>query len=477
MSSSSAPAIKSYFFDKGYRDLWATIVDSWRRNLASAKDHFGKVETYLRTDEKHWAIIWGAAGISVVVFGSAVFLVASAVHVVVLATFFLLIYVGFTLVYLTERGYLAWKRFFAVCPHCHSKNPLPEYFCPGCGVIHQRLIPSSYGILRHTCKCGHKLPATFFMKRGDLTARCPDPSCHQLLDRLHVESRKAFVPIFGGPAVGKSAYLFSAVQAFIDERAPALELTASFLDAKAGDEYRRIQEGLAQGRTPTKTLDKLPKALNLQLDRKHGSPWLLYLYDPAGEAFGETEGLVLHKYQEYLSGMVFLIDPFSIPVVADEYHDRLPAVEGGLKPSRLPIEDALSRILISLEEHFGLKKTARVKVPMAVVIHKVDAFDLEQRIGESAVAERRRTSPTLLGAGEARDELLRGQLIAWDQGDFVQQLESRFERVRYFSCSSLGRIPDHSHRRFEPRRVLEPLMWILESTNSAFVEKRPKAAA
>ncbi len=477
MSSTPEPAIKSYFFDKGYRDLWATIVDSWRRNLASAKDHFSKVETHMRTDEKHWAIIWGAAGVSVLVFGTAVFLVASAVHVVVLATFFLLIYVGFSLVYLTERGYLAWKQFFPVCPYCHSKNPLPEYYCPACGEIHKRLIPSSYGILRHTCTCGQKLPATFFMKRGALTARCPDSDCHQLLDRLHVESRKAFVPIFGGPAVGKSAFLFSALQAFIDRQVPALGLTPSFLDAKTGDEYRRIQEGLAQGRTPTKTLATLPKALNLKLDRKQRSPWLLYLYDPAGEAFGETEGLLLHKYQEYLSGLVFLVDPFSIPAVTDEYHDRLPAVESGLKPSRLPIEDALSRIVISLEEHFGLKKTARVKVPMAVVIHKVDAFDLEQRIGESAVANRMRSSPTALDAADARNQLLRSQLIAWDQGDFVQQLEGRFERVQYFSCSSLGRIPDHSRRRFEPRRVLGPLMWILESTDSAFIEKRPRAAA
>ena len=114
-------------------------------------------------------------------------------------------------------------------------------------------------------------------------------------------------------------------------------------------------------------------------------------------------------------------------------------------------------------------------MPTAVVIHKVDAFDLEQRIGESAVAQRVSSSPTPLAEEDARNELLRGQLIAWDQGDFVQQLESRFERVRYFSCSSLGRIPDHSHRGFEPRRVLEPLMWILESTHAVFVEKRPKA--
>ena len=363
MSTVPEPAIKSYFFGKGYRDLKETIADSWRRNLASAKDHFSKVQTYLSTDEKPWAIVWGTAGVSVILFGTAIFLLASAVHVVVLLTFFLLIYLGFTLVYLAERGYLACKRFFTVCPHCHSKSGLPEYFCPGsgCGEIHRRLIPSSYGILYHTCTCGEKLPATFFLKRGELAARCAD--CEQLLDRLHVESKKAFVPIYGGPAVGKSAYLFAAVAEFIDEKVAELGFSASFLEAQTENDFRRIRKGLAEGRTPAKTQEKLPRALNLKLDRKRGSPWVLYLYDPAGEAFGETEGLVLHKYQEYLSGLIFLVDPFSIPAVLREYDDRLPAVRGALKPSELPIEDALSRILISLEENFGLKKTAKVKMP------------------------------------------------------------------------------------------------------------------
>ncbi len=477
MSKGPEPAIKSYFFGKGYRDLKETITDSWRRNLASAKDHFSKVQTYLSTDEKPWAIVWGTAGISVVLFGTAIFLLASAVHIVVLLTFFLLIYLGFTLVYLTERGYLTCRRFFTVCPHCHSKSGLPEYFCPGsgCGEIHRRLIPSSYGILYHTCNCGEKLPATFFLKRGELAARCSD--CEQLLDRMHVESRKAFVPMFGGPAVGKSAYLFSAVCEFIDEKVPELGFSAAFLEPGTEREFRRIRQGLARGQTPAKTQEKLPRALNLKLDRKQGSPWLLYLYDPAGEAFGETEGLVLHKFQEYLSGLIFLVDPFAIPAVVREYGDRLPAVKAALKPSELPIEDALSRILISLEENFGLKKTARVKVPMAVVINKIDAFDLERLIGKAAVAAHAGASSAPLDFDQARNDLVRRQLILWDQGDFVQQLENRFARVRYFTCSSLGRMPDQSHRSFEPREVLEPLMWILESTDSAFVVKRRKAAA
>src|SRR6185369_6540761 len=371
------PAIKSYFFDKGYRDLRDTITESWNRNIASSKEHFDKAARHFPGSEtdKAQAILWGTAGVSVVVFGTVVFLAASAVHITILFTFFLLIYVAFSLVYLTERTYLAGKKFFTVCPQCHAKSRLPEHFCPRCGEVHRRLIPSSYGILHHTCQCGEKLPATFFLKRGLLKSRCPD--CQSLLETGHTESRKAFVPIFGGPAVGKSAFLFSAVNQLIDHTA-RIGLRSSFLESRTENEMVRARQQLAQGRSPDKTLATLPRAFNLQVQADGRDPRVLYLYDPAGEAFNETEGLVLHRYQEYLSGLIFLIDPFTIPAVNAEYADRLESVRDALQPSKLPIEDALARILISMEEHFGLGKAARLKVPVAVVINKVDAFDLEE---------------------------------------------------------------------------------------------------
>jgi hypothetical protein len=467
------PAIKSYFFSKGYHDLGATITESWNRNLASAGQHFDKVAKLMpgEVGDKALAILWGTAGISVVIFGTAVFLAASAVHITVLLIFFLLIYLGFSLVYLAERGYLTWKRFFTVCPECHSKSPLPEHFCPRCGEVHRRLIPSSYGILHHTCQCGEKLPATFFLKRGLLKSRCPD--CHSLLETGHTESRKAFVPIFGGPSVGKSAFLFSAVSELMDH-ASRRGLHSSFLESRTEGELARVRQQLSQGLAPEKTLSTLPRAFNLKVQAAGRDARVLYLYDPAGEAFNETEGLVLHRYQAYLSGLVFLIDPFTIPAVCAEYADRLESVRDALKPSKLPIEDALARILISMEEHFGLSKEARLKVPVAVVINKIDAFDLEQRIGEPVVRQRAQSSPTPVDPDGIRDDLIREQLRRWGQGDVVQQLETRCARVRYLTCSALGRMPDGSAQPFAARGVLEPVLWILGEADSVFASERKK---
>ena len=477
MSSIREPAIKSYFFDKGYRDLGRTITESWTRNLESSAENFGRASLHSLDNISDGAqrVFWWAAGISVVVFGTVVFALTSLLHVVLLGTVFLLIYAAFTVLLLIEWCYMAARSFFTACPSCHEKFRLPEYLCPSCGAVHCRLTPSSYGILRRTCQCGESLPATFFLNRGRLTSRCPNPDCHEFLDRSHTESRKAFIPIVGGPAVGKSAYLFAAVRTILSSEAPARRLDCSFVEEATRDRFDRVTDQLDHGEPPSKTIETLPHAFNLEL-RNHRGAWarLLYLYDPAGEAYVDAEGLVLHKYHGYPSGLIFLIDPFSIPEVRRIYAHRLPAVEGKLKPSSLLVEDALARVLISLESHFGLGKTARVRAPAAVVVTKIDAFDLEDRVGERAVARELVAKPEL-DAGEAASGLVRRSLLSWDQADFVQQVEARFRTVRYFACSSLGRMPDDTDRSFQARGVIGPLVWLLDTAEPGFLGK-PAAA-
>ncbi|MCB1037558.1 MAG: transposase, partial [Acidobacteria bacterium] len=213
------PAVRSYFFGKGYRDLAATIRASWEKNLASAAKEFKAAAGLF---PEHWGakglgVLRGSAGVSILLFGTVCFLAFSLVHVALLLLLFLLVYLGFSVLYLAERLYIAVKGFFSVCPECHEKMPLAHYLCPRCGEVHRRLIPSSYGILRRTCLCGEKLPTTFWGGRGAIPARCPWSECQHLLSASIAESRKHFIPIYGGPAVGKSAFLVSGVSELIDQ--------------------------------------------------------------------------------------------------------------------------------------------------------------------------------------------------------------------------------------------------------------------
>lgn len=456
------PALRSYFFGKGYRDLVATISNSWSKNLASAQHEFqaGGKAWPEHLFAKGWAILRFSAGISIIVFGTVFFLAFSVLHVTLLAVFFLLVYSAFTLLYLAESTYVAIKGFFTVCPECHAKMPLPHYLCPRCGEAHQRLIPSSYGILRRTCRCGERLPTTFWGGRGKIPARCPNPDCHHLLSDAVAESKKHFVPIFGGPQVGKSALLSAAISELIDQ-AQHRGFASFFLHDKAAKDFERVQEQLARGRVPDKTRDPLPRAFNLELRKPGEDRRLLYLYDPAGELFTSDEHLVAQSYQAYLSGVIFLVDPFSLPELKRRYRAELVDLGQTLSPSRLASEDAVGRFLLGLEQYFGLTKTGQIKKPVAVVINKIDAFGLESLVGEAAIENAIRTAGAAGRKEAVQNEVLRQHLIQWGAGDLVHQLEARCPLLRYFACSSLGRMPDDSQRPFDGRGVLPPLTWIL----------------
>ncbi|MEN8217140.1 MAG: hypothetical protein ABFS56_12385 [Pseudomonadota bacterium] len=446
MSISTEPAIKSYFFGKGYRDLGAVIKESWERNLDSTKDFFSRT----KKDGEEWQkvlsfIFWGGAGVSVIVFGTLFFVAVSLLHILLLSSFFLLIYIIFTIVWVTERSYLFFHGFFSVCPHCHEKTVLPEYLCDKCGKIHKKLVPNTYGILFHQCQCGQKLPATFFVNRGRLQARCSHENCHQLLHREHVESKKIFVPILGGPSVGKTAFMFAVVRQLVEKKAAEMGFEAAFVDSNTESEYKSIVNQLRKGNVPTKTVASIPKAFNLALKKDGKTKWFLYIYDPAGEAFENTENLTGHQYYEYLSGMIMIVDPFSIPAVRRDYENELSRTWSNVNPSQLNIDDALNNVLLTLEQSFGLSKTGKIKKPLAVVISKVDAFGLDK----------------LLGEVDKKSDLIRQQLIDWDEGGLIQQIETRFKDVQYFSSSALGRIPDSTSKDFVSSHVFEPMSWLL----------------
>ncbi len=463
------PAIRSYFFGKGYRELASTISASWSANLASASQLFQRAASQWPRGYpgKALAVLFGAAGASVMVFGTLLFLAASVLHISLLLIVLLLVYLAFSLLYLVERAYLAVRGFFTVCPACHEKVPLPEYLCPKCGAVHSRLIPSSYGILSRTCQCGCRLPATFFLGRAGLPSRCP--GCHHLLAAGHTESRKHFVPIYGGPAVGKTAFLCSAASQLL-EVAPQRGVTCGFLEEQTARTFSRLHDDLARGRAPDKTHDSVPKAFNLELQRAGQAPRVLYLYDPSGEVFDRSEEMVLHKFQGYLTGLLFLVDPFSLSELRRERAGELASLEATLAPSRLPVEDALARFLLNMEERFGLAKTAKIRVPVAVVVSKMDALGLEEK-HRAATEEIRTKERDHSNHGLSADEQgLRQLLLRWGAGDLVHTLEARCDRVRYFGCSSLGRTPDSSARPFAGRGVLEPLLWVLRSQDQGFFQ-------
>lgn len=452
MDNTSEPAIKSYFFGKGYRDLGNTIREAWRSNWDAAR-------FFIKQSKQAFLLapLWLGAALSVFIFGTIFTLIFSLLHIVLLIFFFSLIYLAFSLIWLFESLVILLRRFMAACPECHSQLDLPVYICPSCGVEHPRLMPSSYGILWHKCRCGEQLPCSLFTNRGSLQAKCP--SCQAFLNREHTETPKQFLSVIGGPSVGKSAYLFALCRHLRETSIPMMQIQANFLDAGQEKLYQKIIADMDKGIPPDKTVDTLPKALGLLLNKAEKSDSMLYLYDPAGEAFLDSQELIPHKFLGYLSGIILLVDPFAIPAVYEKYAVQLRQTDWQIRPSKTLLEDMLNRLLDVMEAEYGLSPVDKIKVPVAVVINKIDVFDLEKRIGEVAL----KAMPLWEQESEeqARQRLIKGRLKAWGEIPFVETLEMRCAHLRYFTVSALGHSPTIEHLAFAPQRVAEPALWIL----------------
>jgi hypothetical protein len=104
-------------------------------------------------------------------------------------------------------------------------------------------------------------------------------------------------------------------------------------------------------------------------------------------------------------------------------------------------------------------------VPCAIVVNKVDAFDLESKIGKEPAKVLLNNPDTKTKTTEAAiSELTRDYLVQHGMNNFIRNIELTFKKTRYFSCSSLGHLPDGNS--FKPIRVLDPFNWIVSHFDS-----------
>ena len=423
------PAIKSYFFDKGYKDLWNTIISSWKYNLVSAESYFDK------TDTDNWVnkVLFFTAGLSVVVFGTLFFCLISILHIFILFTFLIIIYLSFTIIWAIDAGYRLNKSIFMACPYCYKKSNLPIYHCPKCNSEHDQLWPSYYGILKRTCNCGYKLPTTFLNGRSKLRASCP--GCKNTIEAQ--EARPLVVPIIGAPSVGKTFFVFSMVYYIKELFSVKLGFKFEFMNTNNENVYNSEISILNSGQVLRKTTENNPIALNFFLSR-NGTKSLLYFYDSAGEAFSNTQYLSQHKFYDYFHGLIFIIDPFSIPDVLYQYKNQL-SLNPSIRPSNYPLEDVYEASIINLEKNYHFKITERINKPIAIIISKVDTFDLQNKIGNEAVNDLMIIDSTVKTKQEAMNKLCKDFLTSNGMGALLRKMEWKFPNSCFFSISSQGK--------------------------------------
>jgi hypothetical protein len=264
-------------------------------------------------------------------------------------------------------------------------------------------------------------------------------------------------PIVGGGSAGKSTFLVASMLE-LEKQSKQGGFTLSLSEKSDIQAIEKARDSFSKGIILDKTTTYKPKAFLAKLQKdgsKKQPPYLIYMYDAAGEIFEDGERLHQHVYFEYINGIFFLIDPFSLPVVHQEFEQELVKAGERIKTSREQPKDVFDRMVNHLKQHKELKKQKdRYTIPIAVVVTKTDAFGLESKI--SQVPEQKGKSPE-----EVSSEKIRSWLINNGEGNLVRSIENMFASVQYFSCSAFGHVPDEkSPEAFIPKKVWAPINWI-----------------
>lgn len=473
------PAYLMYMYDAGWYVINYALSNVWLLTHTNAKDWFDKGEEWGREAEssEHVMKVWGY-GLALGGYLGGLFHYVAAFLIVsffiILQVVFLVLALIATSLAMTFIGSGTWLygRFYGIyhrCPSCHHEMPIPVYICPECSSRHTRLWASPYGILRHRCEgtlpsgdtCGELLPTLKSLGQNKLIQRCPN--CDYVLEGLG--GTNIHIPIVGGPAVGKSHYIVMATMELIDKHASANGLTITLPDTRHQRDFEFNGKLLKSGKRLPKTsnADDSAKAYLVEIaEPSRPVPKLLYIYDAAGEYFTANDSAQQQLYFKYVHGILLIVDPFSIEKVRKAYEPELIGSPGIIAPSADTLESVYDNLLDLFETKFKMKRNKKFSAPIAIVVTKCDAFDLEDKIGEPAALKYKMSHPKVGQTGDAINNLVEEFLIDYGAGNFVRNLKAHSSRVRFFSCSAIGLGNNTtSASSFEGVRVLDPLLWLM----------------
>jgi hypothetical protein len=189
---------------------------------------------------------------------------------------------------------------------------------------------------------------------------------------------------------------------------------------------------------------------------------ILSFLDTAGEQFNTLENTYGIDYIAACDCLIVALDPFSIPGA----RARLNLPEDAIQTTDGTPLQVIERVTEMLRVELGVKNRKKIKVPLAAVFTKIDAFYPGMDRGNPIMNPPGRLPVYQEQDGEAVHEQMRALLHEWNAADIDNQISLNFDTFRYFGVSSLGAPPDYENNRtanggVQPHRVEDPLLWLL----------------
>jgi hypothetical protein len=208
----------------------------------------------------------------------------------------------------------------------------------------------------------------------------------------------------------------------------------------------------------TKTeADRPPAGITVRLTAARRTA-LLHLFDAAGEFFSNREQHSELAFLDDAQGLVFVLDPFSVPAVADDLTGALASRLAAAQPAMMHPEQSYLFTAQSLgDQGITLKRK-----PLAVAVVKADLLlGLPPATGLHPEA----------GSGEV-ETWLRGKGL----DNMLDGAARDFGVVRYFLVSSRNAATD-ADGWADPTSPAWPLLWLLDRSGVSVPTQKLAAAS
>ncbi len=460
-------AFRNYFFGPGYTTLYNTmdmIVGDLQKELHSitqprdARDKLEWLTDHVPEfcETLAWTFYMCFGFLSIWIFGIVLGALAVLCWGTGLTVVMLVLCIPVALSWMCDELGLWRRRPRAVCPVCKHRTRMPAFRC-ACGKIHRRLRPGPYGILRHRCKCGQKLPCTFLNGRAKLQAVCP--VCNSLL--ASSDARPLVFHLAGGTKTGKTTYMTSMFHAMGEQIGDSKRLSFRLAEDPGASfaELMQWYKGAPCPETVRRSGRMYAMLIDGMLVRRQMS-----VFDISGNVFSGAVSTDELPQLAWSDGLLLVIDPFA--------GTTLP------KPQRTTVSPVSTETVVN---HFirhvtyagHMKATARCTTPLAVLIAKADEPEVRRQISPAKIAALYDANPgQYAGLDEARDAICRQFLLDIGLNAAVSELEAQFTTVRYFPVSAQGHPSDGMP--FEPWGVMPVMHWLISRKDARLAKALQK---
>lgn len=304
------------------------------------------------------------------------------------------------------------------------------------------------------------------------------PACHTAVPYEFIDSSSPMFAIVGPKGSGKTV-LMTVLGKVLRERVSSRfgasvrlagddpDMFESLDDYVAGREAALFDKGtLPMLTAPAKAQNRRPVMMLWQGRKKRmlggQGPYsaIMSFVDTAGEDLQDLNEAFTLRYLNVADGLIIVLDPFAMPGAQDTINLPSSAIQ-----SASPM-DVLGRITEVLRTDRRVKRGKKIKLPVAIVFTKIDAFfsamDPNNPLRTTSKVETAYDDKD----GESVHEHMKSLLYSWGAEEIDTHLNLNYAAFRYFGVSALGAEPNYDRLTLaaggvRPHRVEDPLLWLL----------------